>query len=202
MPEDKRINSHNPLAYLFKSNMADLKLDILIIPTYNTTTLGIIDTSTYPNDPPIVTSPTIEIDIPAIGKIYLPFVVNEYNMFNSVTLGISETGDEQDLPDGVYQFKYTVSPAYVNYIEKSFMRVDKLQEKFDNAFMKLDIMECDQAIKKQAKVELNTIYFYIQGSIAAANNCALDKSSKLYMKADAMLDNFISNNCGCSGNNY
>jgi len=202
MPEDKRINSHNPLAYLFKSNMADLKLDILIIPTYNTTTLGIIDASTYPNDPPIVTSPTIEIDIPALGIIYLPFVVDEYNMFNSVTLGITEAGDFQDLPDGVYQFKYTITPAYINYVDKSFMRVDKLQEKFDNAFMKLDIMECDQAIKKQAKVELNTIYFYIQGSIAAANNCALDKASKLYIKADGMLDNFISNNCGCSGNNY
>jgi hypothetical protein len=42
----------------------------------------------------------------------------------------------------------------------------------------------------------------IQGSIAAANNCAVDTSNKLYVQADRMLNNFIKTNCGCSGNNY
>lgn len=183
--------------------MADLRLDILVLPTYNTLTLGIADASTYPNDPPIVSSPTIEIDIPSIGVVYLPFVVNEFNIFNSTTLGITTIDEDlQSLPDGIYLFKYTVAPAYINYVSKSFMRVDKLQEKFDSAFMKLDMMECDQLIKKQAKVDLNTIYLYIQGSIAAANNCATTQSTKLYIHADKMLDNFISANCGCSGNNY
>lgn len=202
MPEDKRINSHNPLAYLFKSNMANLRLDILILPTYNKEILGIADASTYPDDPPIVSSPTIEIDVPALGKVYLPFVINDFNLFTSVTLEITEAGDLQSLPDGIYQFKYTISPAYINYVEKSFMRTDKIQEKFDGAFMKLDMMECDQLIKKQAKVNLNTISFYIQGAIAAANNCALIQAAKLYAHADKMLDNFISSNCGCSGTNY
>jgi hypothetical protein len=68
--------------------------------------------------------------------------------------------------------------------------------------MKLDMMECDQAIKTQAKVDLNTIYFFIQGSIAAANNCAIIESSKLYETAYKMLSHFIANNCGCTGNNY
>jgi len=182
--------------------MADLRLDILVLPTYNTLTLGIADASTYPNDPPIVSSPTIEIDVPTLGKVYLPFNVNEFNIFNSVTLGISELGDLQPLPDGVYIFKYTIAPAYTNYVDKSFMRIDKLQEKFDSAFLKLDLMECDQQIKKQAKEDLSTISFYIQGSVAAANNCATTQATKLYIHADKMLDNFISNNCGCSGNNY
>ncbi len=182
--------------------MADLKLDILVLPTYNVKTLGIADASTYPDDPPIVTSPTIEIDVPAFGIIHIPFVVNDFNVFNSVTLGISEAGDLQAIPDGVYQFKYTVTPAYENYVEKSFMRVDKLQEKFDSAFMKLDMIECDQSIKKQAKLDLNTISFYIQGAIAAANTCALTQATKLYVAADKMLDNFLSSNCGCSGNYF
>jgi hypothetical protein len=39
-------------------------LDILVIPTYNTLTLGIADASTYDTDPPVVSSPTIEITIP------------------------------------------------------------------------------------------------------------------------------------------
>ena len=183
--------------------MADLKLDILVIPTYNTLTLGIADASTYPTDPPVVTSPTIDITVPSFGDVSLPFTVNDFNIFTSSTLGITPVGAPLvSLPDGVYYFKYTVAPAFENFVEKSFMRTEVIQEKFDRAFMKLDMMECDRAIKTQAKVDLNTIYFFIQGSIAAANNCAVDEANKLYAQANKMLDNFIKNNCGCSGNNY
>jgi hypothetical protein len=63
-------------------------------------------------------------------------------------------------------------------------------------------MECDRAIKTQQKVNLTSIYFFIQGSIAAANNCDPLTANKLYNKASKMLDTFINNNCGCSGNNY
>ncbi len=80
--------------------------------------------------------------------------------------------------------------------------MDQLQERFDEAFMKLDMMECDMAIKKQSKVELNTIYFFIQGAIAAANNCAIDVANKLYVQASKQLTNFSKNGCGCSGTNY
>jgi hypothetical protein len=51
-------------------------------------------------------------------------------------------------------------------------------------------------------VDLNSIYFFIQGAIAAGNNCAEIEATKLYNQADKMLNNFIKNNCGCSGNNY
>ena len=182
--------------------MADLKLDILVIPTYNVNTLGIADASVYPTSPPVVASPTIEIEVPGFGTFIKPFSVNDFNVFNTSNLGISPVGVYQPLPDGVYRFKYSVAPAYKNFVEKSIVRVDQLQEKFDNAFMKLDMMECDRAIKTQAKVDLNTIYFFIQGAIASANNCAIVESTKLYTQANMMLDNFIRNNCGCSGNNY
>jgi hypothetical protein len=182
--------------------MADLSLDILVFPTYNTQILGIVDASTYPSTPP-VEAPTIEIGVPSFGRVFLPFITNDYNLYNSCSLGITPVGAPlTSIPDGIYYLKYTVAPAYVNYVEKTIMRVDHLQEKFDRAFMKLDMMECDRAIKTQAKVDLNTIYFFIQGSIAAANECAIETSNKLYNQANRMLDNFIKNNCGCSGNNY
>ena len=183
--------------------MPVLKLDILVVPTYNSKTLGIMDISVYPTDPPIVSAPTIEITVPGLAKVILPFTVNDFTVYSSSTLGLTELGDEDlPLPDGVYFLKYSIAPAYVNYVEKSIMRVDKLQEKFDKAFMKLDMMQCDRAISTQSKVELNTIYFFIQGAIAAANNCAIDEASKLYSQADRMLESFIRNQCGCSGNNY
>ena len=182
--------------------MADLKLDILVIPTYNTLTLGVADASTYPTNPPVVSGATIEINVPSFGVVIKPFSVNDFNIFTSSNLGLSPVGVDQPLPDGVYYLKYSVAPAYKNFVEKSIMRVEKLQEKFDGAFMKLDMMECDRAIKTQAKVDLTSIYFFIQGSIAAANNCATQEAMKLYNQADRMLDNFLKNNCGCSGNNY
>jgi len=182
--------------------MADLKLDILVIPTYNSKTLGIADISTYPDDL-VIQSPTIEITIPGFGLISIPFVPNDFNVFNSTTFELTTTGEDLvPIPDGVYEFTYSISPAYENYVKKSIIRVDQLQQKFDEAFMKLDMMECDRAIKEQSKVELNTIYFLIQGAIAAANNCAVDVANKLYLQASKQLSTFIKGGCGCSGNNY
>jgi hypothetical protein len=200
MPEVERVLKSSGIFIL--KNMPTLKLDILVIPTYNTLTFAIADASTYPDDPPIVTSPTIEITVPGFGKVYNVFNVNDLNIFRSDTLGITPTGVVHPIPDGVYYLKYSVAPTLENYVEKSIMRVEKLQEKFDEAFMKLDMMECDRAIKQQSKVELNSIYYFIQGSIAAANNCATVEANKLYQQADRMLNNFISAGCGCNGNNY
>ena len=182
--------------------MADLKLDILVIPTYNLLTLAIADASTYPNDPPVVTSPLIDIEVPGFGVTVLPFDVNNLNIFTSSSLGITEAGNDQALPDGIYRLKYSIAPAATNYVEKTILRVDRLQEKFDNAFLQLTMMECDRALKTQSSVTLNTINFFIQGAIAAANNCAEYESNKLYAQADNMLNSFLKSNCGCSGNNY
>lgn len=182
--------------------MADLKLDFLVVPTYNTYTLGIADASTYPPAPP-VSAPTIELEVPGFGLVSLPFSINDFNIYTSTSLGITPVGDPQvPIPDGVYYIKYSVAPAYQNFVQKTIMRVDQLQEKFDSAFMKLDMMECDAAIRKQQMVDLNSIYYFIQGSIAAANNCAVDTANKLYNQANKMLNQFIANKCNCSGNNY
>ena len=182
--------------------MADLNLDIIVVPTYNVLNLAVMDASTYPDNPPLVSGATIEIDVPGFGVVSLPFIVGEMNIFTSSNLGITAVGVSEPLPDGIYHLKYSTAPAYINYVEKTIIRVDKLQEKFDEAFMRLDMMECDRAIKMQSKVDLNTIYFFIQGAIAAANNCAEVEANKLYTQANNMLNNFTKNNCGCSGNNY
>jgi hypothetical protein len=174
-------------------------LNILVVPTYDLNTLNIVDASTYDTTP---TGPSIEITVPGFNVVNIPFNINDYNIFTSASLQITATGVNQPLPDGVYYLKYSITPAYENYVEKSFMRVDKLQQKFDEAFMKLDMMECDRAIKTQSKVELNSIYFFIQGAIAAANNCATVLANKLYNQADKALTTFMKNDCGCSGNNY
>lgn len=166
-----------------------LILDFLIPPTYSTKLIAINDISVYENDPPIVDAPSLEVSIPGFDTIEIPFVPTELNILNSTILGITDSG-EDPLPDGVYIFRYSVTPADTSYVEKTIMRVERLQEKFDAAFMKLDMMTCGETLKKQQKVSLDTIYYFIQGAIAAANNCATDTATQLYMKADKLLYNF------------
>lgn len=166
-----------------------LILDFLVTPTYSTKTIGINDISTYDNDPPVVDAPSLEVSIPGFDTITIPFVPNTLNIVNSTILGITDEG-ESPLPDGVYVFRYSVSPATINFVEKTIMRVEQLQEKFDAAFMKLDLMDGNSKLKKQQKVSLDTIYYFIQGAIAAANNCATTEAVRLYQKADKLLYDF------------
>lgn len=174
-------------------------LNIQVVPTYSTLLLSVKDISTYDTTP---TSPTIRIYAPGID-VSVPFVPNTINTFNSTSLGLTTISEDNiALPDGVYYLTYSIAPALSNYVNRTFMRTDRIQEKFDNAFMKLDMIQCDKAIKTQAKVDLTSIGFFISGSIAAANVSAIDVAEKLYIQADKMLNNFIKNNCGCTGTNY
>ena len=159
--------------------------------------MAVVDASVY-SVPPV--SPEISISAPGFNPVTITFSPNQLNLFNSTNLQLTPVGgDVTPIPDGVYTLTYETS---TDSVTKTIMRVDGLQEKFDNAFMKLDMMECDLAIKKQQKVTLDSIYYFIQGSIAAANNCAVDTANKLYAQAEKMLRNFSSDGCGCTGNNY
>jgi hypothetical protein len=182
--------------------MAVLNLKIVVLSTHDVESINVVDASTYPDEPPVVTTPILLATAPGFNPVSIPFNVQGYNILTSDLLGITEAGEYQPLPDGIYYFSYSIFPSSENFTEITIMRVDKLQEKFDSAFMTLDMMVCDQAIKTQAKVNLNTIYLLIQGAIAAGNNCALIEANKLYDKASAMLDTMLNKNCGCTGNNF
>ncbi len=95
--------------------MADLKLDILVIPTYNSKTLGIADISTYPASPP-VQSPTIEITIPGFGLVSIPFVPNDFNVLQAVYL--EKMGSKP---------WFLVLPDHINYF--SLETIDGVLEK-------------------------------------------------------------------------
>lgn len=173
-------------------------IDILIIPTYNLSTFAVVDNSIYDGAAPTA---TLTIDVPGFNTVSgLAFTTGTINLYDSIDLGIST--EIEPLPDGNYCVSYFIEGETEASVEKRIMRVDALQQKFDEAFLKLDLLECDKAIKKQSKVDLMSIYFFIQASIASSNNCAVVDATKLYIKADKMLDSFISNDCGCSGNNY
>jgi len=177
--------------------MSTISLDLLLIENHSPYALSIGDFSTYPtNYTPV--SPTLMVVATGFPQVTLTFTPNQINTYTSENLGITCVGTPiERLPDGLYKVKYTINPAYQNFVEKTFLRVDAIQERFNKTFMQLDIMQCDGPIRKQRKEELSTINFYIQGAIAAANNCADEESLRLYNKANQMLDQFINQKCNC-----
>lgn len=180
--------------------MATQNIKIVVLETHDVQTISVADASTYATVPPA--SPQLLVTPPGFPAKIVPFGVGGYNVYTSDDLGITDAGIINPLPDGVYHFNYSVASAIANTDTISYMRVNKLQEKFDRVFMSLDMMECDGEVKTQSKVQLNTIYLLIQGSIAAANNCAIIEANKLYDKANSMLNAMMHNNCGCTGNNF
>lgn len=182
--------------------MPTLNLKIVILDTHDLTTMCIADASTYPDDPPQEVSPQLLIVPPGFSSVAIPFEFLTNNFITSDLLELSEPDVHNPLPDGVYQITYSVDPSETNFYTINFMRVDRLLEKWDSAFMKLDMMECDMAIKKQAKVELDSINLMIQGAVVAANKCAYTEAAELYSKASCLLQRMIDTDCGCKGNNY
>jgi hypothetical protein len=174
-------------------------LDLLLIDTHSAKSIGIADFSQYPTGYSIV-SPTLEIVASGFPPVTIPFTTNSINIFTSSNLNITCVGGElDDLPDGIYTIKYSIAPAYEHNVTRTFLRIEHIQEKFDTAFMKLDILQCDGPLRHQKEEELNSIYYYIQEAIACANKCAPELALKLYKKADKMLNYFIQHKCNCNG---
>lgn len=178
--------------------MPTLKLDLVYLDTHRADSFAIADTSVYPSGFTPV-NPTMEITVPGFAPKSITFTPSSIQVYNSNSLGITcPECENSNLPDGVYKVKYTMTPAYQYYVERSFMRTNMIYAKLDSYFLKLDFMQCDQAIKEAQKKVLDTIEFFIEGAIAAADKCMDSKAMELYNTANSMLDKLNKNGMpGC-----
>lgn len=168
-------------------------IEILLIDTHNTQTIGVADVSVYPNGFTIV-SPTLEITPPSFPIATKVFTPSSFNVFNSNDLGITcntEGCDLSDLPDGYWGLKYSISPAQTNFTSKNFMKTDILQRKFEEAFLALELTQCQEAVKEQDFKQLDEIWYYLQTSISAGNRCNPTLALSQYRVAWELLDLFI-----------
>lgn len=178
--------------------MATPTLDLLYLDSHSSKNLIIADISQYPTGFN-VTTPTIEITVPSFDMKSLAFTERTIQVYNSLTLGITTSDcDIIPLPDGIYKIKYSIFPAYKYYVNKSFLRVDKLLERFDNEYVKLDIAQCDMAIKASYRRDLDVIWDYINTAIASANTCSEKQAMELYNRASDALNKF-NKTCNCNG---
>lgn len=177
--------------------MAEPRLNLLFPDTHDSKYLLIADVSSYPS-PFTISSPTIEITPPGFPVVVLPFTAQGFTVYDSMPLEITCSDldcEKIALPDGIWHVKYSITPAYRYFVNKSFLRINHLMEKFDRVYLKLEFMQCDMAIKSEDKKVLDTINTYINGAISAANNCLDTLAMQLYNKASKYIDDFINNRC-------
>jgi hypothetical protein len=172
-------------------------LDFAVVDMHNTLTLGVADVSFYPENFNVV-NPTFEITPPAFVKATVTYTVGNLNVFNSNTLNItcvSSVDQLVDLPDGIWTIRQSIAPA-INYnLERTFMRTTLIEQKLGKAFLKTDITQCNQDMKIEEMKIIDQIYYYIQASVAAANQCNNILAMNLYRAANTMLDNFLADKC-------
>jgi hypothetical protein len=174
------------------------RLSFDVIDTHDFKTLGVLDTSWY-NAKIKVENPTIEILPPGYKLAASPFyMVNALNIFNSNSVGITHASCEEeliDLPDGIWKIKYSICPNDKLFIERIFLKTDKIRCRYSQAFLNLDLRS-DEVKDKTKMKNLNEIEFYIDGAVAAANNQDSKLSIDLYNKAEKLLDKYFSK-CNC-----
>lgn len=172
-------------------------LDFTIVDSHNPLTLGVMDTSFYPEGF-TVANPTYEITPPSFPKATVVYPLNELIFLNSNTLNITCAPSLDylvSLPDGIWTIRQSISPAITYNDEKTFIRTTLIEQKFGKAFLKTDMIECNQDVKIEQMKVLDEVYFYIQAAISAANQCNNLLAMKLYSNANSMLDNFIKTRC-------
>jgi hypothetical protein len=172
-------------------------LDFTVVDTHNPLTLGIADISFYPTNFTVV-NPTYEITPPSFPKVVVAYNVGEVLFLNSNTLNITCVSSPlllTPLPDGIWTIKQSIAPAITFNLEKKFLRTMNLEQKFGKAFLKTDLIECNQDVRIEQMKVLDEVFFYIQAAISAANQCNYILAMKLYNNANTMLDNFIKGTC-------
>ncbi len=178
------------------------RLSFDIIDTHDFKTLGIIDTSWY-NPDITIEDTTIGILPPGYVNVAYPFFMpRSLNVYNSNSVGITKATCEDellDLPDGLWKIRYSICPNDKLFIDRFFLRVDKIMCRYNQAFLNLDLSNCDNPVNISKKTKLDNIEFYITGAIGAANNQNPKLASDLYKKANKLLDRYLQDQglCGC-----
>lgn len=172
--------------------------------------LGIVDLSTY-QTLPSNSDITFQIQPPGWPQLSVDFDPGKTNVYSCSDLGIiCPTPDCCPLPDGIYtvtyQVRYTPAPGCgvpgqaVEVIKKTFIKVDQLDCRIANLFLKID-QECDcpTEAQKKYKQQYKEVCLLRDGAVAASNDCDDLLAWKLYAQADRQIDKIYSQFCSsCS----
>lgn len=190
--------------------MAQHVLSLEAPDTMNKCILRLVDTSVYDPDIPIK-CPTLWVTLPGFTRsvqftdVSSPgkSVVLDAGFIVNLTACDLEVQTYQcgtvynDLPDGIYSIRYSVSPNDMVYVDYNHLRITKALYKYQSILCDLDLAACDPptAVKKKL-TELYEIFMYLQSAKAKVEFChEAQKGMDLYNYAIKLLDKMSCSTC-------
>ena len=191
--------------------MAQHSLALSAPTTLNACRLVIRDESVYNQDIG-VTCPILAITLPGFNYSVefdenflgdLPFSVN----LTACDLEVQSEGCGtyyNDLPDGIYVIKYSVSPNEIVFVEYNHLRMTKALLKLKEAYCDLDLGACRPDEETEKKLcELKEIESYLDAAKSAVEICHdPNKGMTLYEYALSLLDKFTCTTCQSAKTKY
>lgn len=183
--------------------MAQHVLSLEAPDTLNKYVLRVVDTSVYNSQIP-VTCPLLQITLPGFAspaqftepELEPGFMLN----LTACDFGVQTVGcgtSYNDLPDGIYVIRYSVSPNEYVYVEYNHLRITKALNKVEGIYCDLDMGACDppQALlDKLNKIRL--IQQYLKAAKATVETCHEPKKGmELYTYAMKLLDKMTCSTC-------
>lgn len=186
--------------------MAQHVLSLEAPDTMNKCILRLVDTSVY--------NPDIAVKCPQL-LVTLPGFTTSVQFTDSTTpaaapgfilnltacdLGIQSVNCGtlyNDLPDGIYAIKYSVSPNDIVYVEYNHLRITKAMTKYQAILCDLDLGACDPPTAMKEKLnKLRLVQMYLNAAKAQVEYCHhAQKGMELYNYAVKMLDKLSCSTC-------
>jgi hypothetical protein len=183
--------------------MAQHVLSLEVPDTMNKCILRIVDTSVY-NTSISVKCPTLWITLP--GFSYSVQFTDDFLapgfMLNLTACDLEVQTNQcgtlyNDLPDGIYSIKYSVSPNELVYVEYNHLRITKALWKIRAILCDLDLAACDPPEAVDAKLkQIRRIQMFLQAAKAQVEFCHhADKGMALYNYSVKLLDKMNCSTC-------
>jgi hypothetical protein len=185
--------------------MAQHVLSLEVPDTMNKCILRVVDTSVY-NDLSTPKCPLLQITLPGFTQ---PVDITEPDISTGFILNLTACDLEvqttncgtsyNNLPDGIYIIKYSVSPNEYVYVEYNHLRITCALHKVKEIYCDLDLAACDPPKdKKEILNQIRLIQQYLQAAKALVEYCHQPKKGMdLYRYAVKLLDK-MSCSSGCS----
>ena len=148
----------------------------LEVPTVlNTCIISVLDTSVYSTLIP-VTCPTLNVTVPGFKfSTQLTIVPGANTILTACDLQLQTQNCAtvlSDLPDGIYVFKYSVSPNDLVFVEYNHLRISKALNTYNTILCNLDLAACEPPVSIQQKLErLKMAKMYLDAAKAKVEFC-------------------------------
>lgn len=183
--------------------MAQHVLSLEAPDTLNRCILRVIDTSVYNEQIPVI-CPLLQITLPGFttpAQITEPQLQPGFSLnLTACDLGVQSAGcgsNYNELPDGIYIIKYSVSPNEFVYAEYNHLRITKALNRVEGIYCDLDLGTCEPPqtlLDKLNKIRL--IQQYLKAAKAMVETCHQPKKGMdLYGYATKLLDKMTCTTC-------